>query len=267
MLEVIKQQLAGVDTLEKKLNKTREYLQIITLKILADKNYFENMAFVGGTALRVLFNLRRFSEDLDFSLVKKGGFDFTRLCSQLSREFTLYNVETEIAPKIERNVQSAWLKFPGLLSRIGLSNLKSQKLSIKIEVDTNPPAGWRLQSSIVNKVYIFNIAHFDLASLFSTKLHACFYRNFTKGRDFYDFVWYISRKTKPNFKLLNNAIRQTNANALSVNERNFKKFLLLRLEKIDFRVVKKDVERFLEDKNEVNCLELKPIQNTIEANY
>ena len=157
------------------------------------------------------------------------------------------------------------MKFTGLLNELGISPLPSQKLSIKLEIDANPPAGGVLVNTIVSKIYTFNIVHYDLPSLYAGKLHACFYRTFTKGRDFYDLVWYLGKKVKPNFTLLNNAIQQTQGNAPQISESNFKQYLLENIQRIDFEHVKKDVERFLEDKSELSLFDLKTIQDTIEA--
>ena len=156
------------------------------------------------------------------------------------------------------------MKFSGLLKELGISPMPSQKLSIKLEIDTNPPAGWELGSTIVSKIYTFNIVHYNLPSLYAGKLHACFYRRFTKGRDFYDLIWYLGKKVKPNFTLLNNAIAQTQGKNLGISESNFKAYLLDSIKRIDFASAKKDVERFLEDKSGLNLFDLKLISNTIE---
>lgn len=267
MIDVIKQQINQEMSLQENLNRVREFLQIMILKIMYDKNFLNNLAFVGGTALRIIFGLRRFSEDMDFSLLNKKGYDFSVVNSSLVQGFTLYGLKTETKANNVKNVQSLMLKFPELLKAIGLSNLSSQKLSIKIEVDTNPPAGWNIENILVNKTYIFNVTYFDLASSFATKLHACFYRKFIKGRDFYDFIWYMGRRTKPNYLLLNNAINQTQGNDPGINEHNFKDFLLENIVKVDFEQAKRDVERFLEDKAELKFFDLKTIQSNIALVY
>ena len=268
MIDVLKQELTpGMSNLER-LNRTREFLQILCLKLMCDQNCFDHLAFLGGTSLRVLFGLKRFSEDLDFSLAQKTKYDFSKVTDGLLRGFKLYGFAVDIKVKEEKTVQNALLRFSGLLKEVGLSALEAQKLTIKMEVDTNPPQGAQLAHTIVHqKTYMLNLAHYDMPSLYAGKLHACFFRKFIKGRDFYDFVWYLSRRVTPNFLLLNNAIRQTQGLDLKIDDQNFKSFLLERIERIDFEEVKKDVERFLEDKNELKLLELKPIQNTIESVY
>lgn len=267
MIDILKKQFTKDMSADEKLNRVRELLQLTALKIIYDKDFFKNVAFVGGTALRVLFDLRRFSEDLDFSLIDKKGYDFSIVNSEIIRGFKLYGLNVESRPKDEKNVNSAFLKFSGLLKELGLSNLKDQKLSVKLEIDTDPPAGAHIESTIVNKTYIINLIHPDISSLYATKLHACFFRKYLKGRDFYDFIWYLGRKARPNFKLLNNAITQTQGANPGIKEENFRAFLLRKIEKVNFDEAKKDVERFLEDKSELKLFNAGLIKQTIESTY
>ncbi len=263
MIEMLKQYISDARHPSEKLNKLRECLQLTALKIIYDKNYFRNLSFTGGTALRILFDLKRFSEDLDFSLIKKSGYKFTAFCREIISGFKLYGLETEGAIRDGKNVQSAMIKFNNLLKETGLSDLAGQKLSIKLEVDSNPPQGWHIQNTLVNKLYLFNAVTFDLPSMYATKLHACFYRGFTKGRDFYDFIWYLGKKIEPNYLLLNNAILQTEAVNPGINKDNFKRFLLERIDKVDFVSAKRDVERFLEDKADLRLFDPKIMRDTI----
>lgn len=263
MIELLKGQFAPGMSTDDKINRAREFLQIAALKTIHDKDHFRNVAFVGGTALRILFDLRRFSEDLDFSLVNGKGYDFAKVNSDIERAFRLYGLSCETKVKETKTVQSSFLKFPGLLKSLGLSQLDEQKLSIKIEVDSNPPKGWGVESTIVNRYYLFSIAHFDLPSLYATKLHACFFRKYIKGRDLYDLVWYIGKKVEPNFVLLNNAIKQTEKEDPHINNGNFKQFIADKLGKIDFKTVRKDVERFLEDKGELKLLDADIIRKAL----
>ena len=267
MIELIKQRLTKEMPDEEKLNRARELIQLLCLKILDEKKYFERLAFTGGTALRIIFTMRRFSEDIDFSLVKKRGYSFWRMNDDLLKGLQAVGLEAESKPKAEKAVHSAMLKFSGLLKEIGLSPFEGQKLSIKLEVDTNPPKGGRVQSRIIQKSYVFSVAHFDLPSMFAAKLHACFYRKYLKGRDLYDFIWYMGNKVKPNFTLLNNAIVQTQGKNPKINEGNFKVFLMKGIEKVDFKEAKKDVERFLEDKSELRLFDAKLIKSSIESVY
>ena len=264
MIDWIRQQMKRGVSSNDRLNIVRESLQILCLKTINDKGYFNHLAFLGGTSLRILFSLRRFSEDLDFSIYEKTGYELTALVEELRRAFHFYNIPLETKEKSEGNVQNVMMKFTGLLKELGLSALAEQKLSIKLEMDMNPPAGWNLENTLITKTYLFNITHYDLPSLYAGKLHACFFRKFTKGRDFYDFAWYLGGKIKPNFLLLNNAILQTEKKHKKITKKNFKDFLLQSIQKIDFNAVKKDVERFLEDKTELGIFNAKTIRSTIE---
>lgn len=264
MIEVLQQHIAGEVSAEGKINRLREFLQLLCLKILHDKGYLSKMAFVGGTALRIIYDMRRFSEDLVFSLVQKEEYDFSEVVSELERNFKLYGLEMKAKTKIVKTVQGGMLKFPGLLKAMGLSALESRNVLIKMEVDSNPPSGWNLKNTMVNKLYLLNIAHPDLPSLYAAKLHACFYRRYTKGRDFYDLAWYLGKRLKPNYPLLNNAIEQTQGSSPGLGENNIKEFLLKKVEGVDFKIVKEDVKRFLEDKNELRLLDASLISRSIE---
>lgn len=264
MIEILQQHIGSETSRESKINKLREMLQILCLKILQDKGCFSNISFVGGTALRILYNLKRFSEDLDFSVIERKEYDFLAIISILKHNFNLFGLDMEADYSKEiKTVQSSMLKFPGLLKTLGMSELKDRKLSIKIEIDSNPPAGWKIENTVVNNIYILNITHFDIPSLYATKIYACFFRKYVKGRDFYDLLWYLGKKVKPNYVLLNNAIEQTQGKSPALNDENIKGFLLNKIKNIEFKAIRKDVERFIEDKNELKLLDASIISKGI----
>lgn len=263
MLDLIENILSEIPSRELKIHRTREFLQLLILKILYDAGYFKNFVFCGGTALRVLYNLRRFSEDLDFLLVNKESYRFEILLEKTFYELKKNGFSIDIKKSKERTIQSAMFKFKDILFAMELSSLKSEKLSIKLEVDSNPPKGWHTEISLVNKDFVFTVTHLDIPSLYATKLHACFFRKYTKGRDFYDLLWYLGKKKLPNFQFLNNAIKQTEHRKVNINEDNFKNFLRERLATIDFVKIRKDVERFIVDKNELRMLDKNLIINLI----
>ncbi|HBR15680.1 MAG TPA: hypothetical protein DD723_09135 [Candidatus Omnitrophica bacterium] len=251
MMDLLKERFTKGMPVEDKLNRARELLQLLVLKIMYDKDWFNPLVFTGGTALRVLFDLRRFSEDLDFSLVKKDKYDFQKFVDQIKTGMSLNGLMVEARPKDEKTVHSTILKFPGLPHKLGISPLKDQILSIKLEIDTNPPEEGRVETTVVNKTYLFTVRHFDLPSLFATKICACFYRKYLKGRDFYDFFWYLGKRIQPNYALLNNAIEQAQGRSPGIREENVQDFLLEKLKRVDLKSLAGDVERFLEDKNEI----------------
>ncbi len=257
MLEVIRQQAQGEFDAEAKLNKAREFLQVIALKILDDKKYSGQIVFTGGTALRILFDLRRFSEDLDFSVVPGCAFDVCQCAQVVEKGFLDRGLILEVSTTASETkvVQGVILKFKGIHKALGIAAPRDQKLSIKLEVDTASPQGGVVVQTVVNNVYLFTVTHFDLPSLFATKLHAVFFRKYTKGRDIYDLVWYLSKKVKPNCTLLNNAIMQTEGVSLRLNEQTLKTYCLAHIDKLDLDFAKKDVERFLMDKNELKLFD------------
>jgi len=267
MIDVIRQQFSDGMPLHMKLNKTRELLQVLCLKIMSDRQIFDRVAFLGGTSLRMLFQLRRFSEDLDFSVLNRGEFDTAALAEHFMKEFRLYGFACEPKVSSRSAVQSIMLKFPGLLKDLGLSPLASEKLAIKWDVDTNPPKGGACTSGIISAYFTFRVVHYDLPSLFAGKLHACFFRTYAKGRDWYDFIWYVARKVRPNLALFKNAVRQTEGKEIEVRESGFADFLINRVGSVDFNAMKRDVERFIEDPAELALFDRNAIIKTILNSY
>ena len=136
--------------------------------------------------------------------------------------------------------------------------------SRKLEVDSNPPKGGKSVIMPLTDRFILAVNTFDLPSLFATKLHACFFRKYTKGRDLYDLVWYLGKRITPNITLLNNAIIQTEKKDMKLTGKTYKEFLIEKLKKVDFPAVRKDVAVFLEDKNELKLLDKKLILKMLE---
>ena len=139
----------------------REYLQARVLESLQANGAFSNWAFVGGTALRFLYSMPRFSEDLDFSLVKRSDEDnFVEQMKKIKDLFELEGYRLTIKSKAEKTVKSAFVKYEGLLYDIGISPHRSETISIKIEIDTNPPAGAGFETSIVREHALLNLLHY-----------------------------------------------------------------------------------------------------------
>ena len=266
MIDVIRQQLNKEVSDSARLNRLRECLQLIALGILHEKKYFDRMAFVGGTALRVLFDLRRFSEDLDFLSTDGQPLDADLLAREMEKAFYLNGLVMGAKVKNVGAVRSVMMRFEGVLKQVGLSPMASQKISIKLDVDTNPPHGGNVVLRPVDRLVFFQIAHYDLPSLFAGKLHACLFRKYVKGRDYYDLLWYLLRREKPNFNLLNNAVRQTQGVDPGIAQENFKALLQERLRNIDFDLVRRDVQPFIEDPVELGLLEREPLLRALE-NY
>ena len=248
---------------EEKRNAIKEVMQEIVLCALSKAGFFNEAAFYGGTALRIFYHLDRFSEDLDFSLlIKDKDFDlsiyFPKL-KEIVKSFGL-NVEIEIKEKTkDSNIQSAFLKgdtiehfllfYPNDLIQ-GIN--KNEKVKIKFEIDTMPPgcATYEIKYRLLPMPY--SIKLYDEASLFSGKIHAIICRSWksrVKGRDLYDYVFYLSRNTQFNLphlreKLIDSQYIDTN---IIISCDDIKKMLIERFNEIDFEQAKEDVIPFIKD--------------------
>jgi predicted nucleotidyltransferase component of viral defense system len=235
----------------------REYLQARVLESLQDEGVFLRWAFVGGTALRFLFSIPRFSEDLDFSLMAPGDdAGFTSALTKVKRALEREGYRIDIKVSEHRTAASAWVRFSGLPHELGLSPHSSQTLSIKVELDKNPPPGARIETSVVRRHVTLNLCHYDKASLFSGKLHAIFSRPWTKGRDLYDLVWYLADRTwpAPNLSLLNAALMQTGWTGPVMTAANWRGELRRRMKTLDWDRARADARPFLERERDIDLL-------------
>jgi len=268
MRDYIKSVIDANLTQNQNLNRVREYLQAYFFNIIYKNKFYQNLVFTGGTALRFIYKIRRFSEDIDFSLSAKAkNYNFTDMVKNILQEFKLAGYDLEIKYDDSRAVHSALLKFSGLLFETGLSPLKSQKIAIKVEVDSNPPAGGIETSSVYNSNFMFYMQHYDLASLFAGKVHALLCREYAKGRDWYDLLWYLTKfkVLEPNFIMLNNAMAQTSQKPVKLTHGNWKSEIKKTVETLDWAKVRNDVSRFLEDSGEISLLEPKTFVNLLSA--
>lgn len=262
-----------IETVPGNLNRTllaREYLQARVLQALQDNGAFQRWAFVGGTALRFLFSIPRFSEDLDFCLVDKGqNADFSGAMSSVESLFKKEAYDVSIKAKVEKTVASAFIKYLGLLYEIGLSPHARQAFSIKIEVDTNPPAGAVTQTSLVRRHVTLNLLHYDKASLLAGKLHALFTRRYTKGRDLFDLIWYLADGSwpAPNCTLLNAALAQTGWKGPVVTAENWRSLLVERFDKFNWEAAHMDVLQFLERPEDAKLITRENFRSLVRAGY
>ncbi len=231
-----------------KLNILREYAQTLILRILQEQGFFRSTAFVGGTALRFVYGLPRFSEDLDFSIEGKEKRNFVELARAVKRGLELQGYTISLTYKDTNAVKYAFVKFEGLLHEAALTPHAGQKLSVKIEVDSQAPAGAALETRIVNKHVPLAFLTYDVPSLFAGKIHALLSRRYTKGRDFFDLGWYLStwKNLTPNFQLLQNALKQTGWKGPLPTEKNWRSLLLEVVQAADWKKVRSDVQNFLE---------------------
>ncbi len=229
------------------LNALREYLQALVLRSLHESEAFASLAFVGGTALRFLHGLPRFSEDLDFSLVSPEEYAAQIWMAKVKRDLTLAGFLPEVTWNDRKTVHTGWVRLSGLLHEAGLSPLADEKLAIKVEVDTRPPQGGRCERRIITRHLPFLLQYYDLPSLMAGKLHAVMTRRYAKGRDWYDLVWYLSQRppVAPNLTLLQNALNQTQGAGV-VDAHRWPNALADRLSTMDVKALLSDVAPFLE---------------------
>ena len=217
------------------------------------------LAFPGGTALRFLFSNARYSEDLDFALEQaRSQYDFRAYLAAIQSTFTLEGYALDLKVSDKKTVHSAFVRFRGLLYELDLSPHRHEVLAVKIEVDTNPPAGAGLATSVIRRHVTLQLHHHDRASLLAGKLHAILQRPYIKGRDLYDLLWYLSDPAwpAPNLTLLNNALQQTGWAGEPVTEDSWRMNVRQRLQAVPWARVTADVRPFLEPAADPDLLTL-----------
>ncbi len=257
MKEQIKQIIADTsDNLQAK-SIVREYLQARILQFLQESGSFRSWIFHGGTALRFLYKIPRYSEDLDFALRQNSdSLDFSAVIKTICGQFESEAYQVETKAKEVRTVNSVFIRFPGLLFELGLSPRQTEKFSIKVELDSNPPAGGVVETTIVRRYVALHLFHYDKASFLSGKLHAILNRAYTKGRDLFDIFWYLSDPTwpSPNIEFLNNALKHTNWAGSEITEKNWHKVIGEKLATIDWDRAVEDVRPFIERTPDLDML-------------
>ena len=243
-------------------NALKEIIQEISLLGLWRSKFFEKAAMYGGSALRILYGLDRFSEDLDFSLYKKNKkFSLSGYCKAIEDELKSFDLSVAVERKkktVETNIESAFVKAGTLknmiiidLPRSSVTRMHPGKMmKIKLEVDIDPPGKFEVEAKYLFLPVPFSINAYTQPSLFAGKLHAILCRSWgarVKGRDWYDLVWYTARDIPVHLRHLESRMRQSGHYTLesSLTKRSLKKMLLERIQAVDFNKAKKDVETFL----------------------
>lgn len=242
-------------TEQQKRNATFEVNQQIILAGLYNGGFFDEAAFYGGTCLRIFHGLQRFSEDMDFSLLAPNkAFDFSRYFQPIIDEFALVGRKVEITKKDKKafgKVESTFLKDNTDVYDVTFQAEKSVK--IKIEVDTQPPLKFNTEQKLLLLPKSFMVRCYTLPNLFAGKMHALLYRtwkNRVKGRDWYDFEWYIRHNTPLDFNHLYERTLQFNQEDIS--KELFLEKLKQRLSTADINQVKADVLPFVRNPKELN---------------
>jgi predicted nucleotidyltransferase component of viral defense system len=254
MNEIITERLLQykIQSQEEELNAIKEIAQEIILYALSKTSFFDNAHFCGGTALRIVHGLNRFSEDLDFTTNKVNRtFHFDHYMDQILLTLEQYGLEMKIkkskddgfikARELKENSDKWTLSFP--------TNKQLKKIIIKLEIDTNPPSGSIFTHANLDFPILHQVKVGTIETLFARKIHALLCRSFMKGRDWYDFLWYIKNKTHINYELLKNSLFQMGPyqgqDLESVDHHFVTNELSKKIKSLDWKEVRKDVERFL----------------------
>ena len=244
-----------VTTEQQRRNAIFEVNQQVILAGLYNGGFFDMAAFYGGTCLRIFHGLQRFSEDMDFSLLAPDDkFDFTKYFQPIIDEFAIVGREVEIKKKDKKGfgkVESAFLKDNTDVYDVSFQTDKSIK--IKIEVDTQPPMNFRTEQKLLLQPHSFMTRCFTLTDLFAGKMHALVYRgwkNRVKGRDWYDFEWYVRHNVPLDFAHLAERVRQFNNE--EIGQAEFMTQLKDRLVSANMNQVKSDVLPFVRNPKELD---------------
>lgn len=239
-----------IKTAQEKHNAINEVMQEIALAGLYRGGFFDKAAFYGGTCLRIFHGLPRFSEDMDFSLTEKNvEFDIENYFPAVIEEFKASGRDvliTKKEKKVETKVESAFLK-----DNTEMYNLifKTEKeIKIKIEVDTDPPLGFSTEQKLSLMPFSFMTRCFTLSDLYAGKMHALIFRSYknrVKGRDWYDFEWYVRHDIPLNFAHFQ--IRAKEFNGLDIDKEDFIKMLSEKLGSTDINMVKRDIMPFIQN--------------------
>lgn len=236
----------------------REAMQRITLAGLYRGGFFTKAAFYGGTALRLFHGLPRFSEDMDFSLLQKDiSFDLEQYFPYILEEFHALDMEVFINRKAknkESAIESAFLKSETDAYDLEVNAQKIAK--VKIEVDTNPPLNFQTENKVSLLPFSFMTKCYKLPYLFAGKMHALLYRNWktrVKGRDWFDFEWYVRNNVPMDFAHFAARVKQlTPEIAYAHTPEYFKAELKQKIIETDIDQVKKDVAPFIQDQSIMN---------------
>ncbi len=265
------------ETIEDRENALKEIIQQIALLGLYRGGFFDKAAFYGGTALRILYGVQRFSEDLDFTLYQKNkNFEVAPYFEFISRELNAFGFEAtlESVDKSHKSgIESAFIKANTKLHLLKVESMKAfagqvqdnKKLQIKFEIDVDPVTSFDNESKVILQPVSFQVQSLKLPDLFAGKMHALLYRKWkkrikgdrfhgTEPGDFYDFVWYLSCNTPVRLQYLHDKAIQSqhiSANELKSLD-DLKEKLYAKIKSIDFEEAKMDVQPFIKNQEELD---------------
>ncbi|HCS19263.1 MAG TPA: hypothetical protein DIW47_01665 [Bacteroidetes bacterium] len=249
-------------SLEETKNALREIMQEIALAGLYRSGFYQHAALYGGTALRIFHGLNRFSEDLDFSLLRKDpGFDLSPYLLAIENEFLSLGLVVAIRKKEKSKdtfIQSAFIKSDSVWHELELKNSLPQlhlqqppSIKIKVEIDISPPLGFTTENKLLLKPFSFYVNCFTAPCLFAGKMHALLFRPWkirVKGRDWYDLEWYIKKGIPLDYAhFLVRAQQSGHLMTVPYSRDDFFQLLLLRIDSINFNQIRDDIQRFIPD--------------------
>lgn len=233
----------------------REITQEVSLAALGRTDFFKHAIFQGGTCLRIFYGLNRFSDDMDFILQEANtSFNLQHHVPAISDEMRAYGFDIEITdrPKTDKAVRKVFLKDDSLVKVLQLQYVDrsgpQKKIRIKLEIDVNPPTGSGMEIKYVDFPFVSSVTVQDKPSLFAGKIHSLLCREYVKGRDWYDFLWYTSQEIGINYKFLSSALKQQGPwknKDISVNLKWCLERLESRIASIDWVAAREDVRRFI----------------------
>lgn len=243
-------------TRDEQLNALHEVMQQIALAGLYRGGFFDKAAFYGGTCLRMFYGIRRFSEDMDFSLLKPDdAFKPENYFDPVMDEFKAHGRDVVITRKeknVRNNIESAFLKDNTDVYNLQFTTEKAVK--IKIEIDVNPPAGFLTEHKLLLLPFSFMTRCYTLPDLYAGKMHAFLFRNWNnrvKGRDWYDFEWYVRNNVALNFAHLCERMAQTGAQENRMMDHDgFRLLLKERISQTNIKMVLADVKPFIAQQEE-----------------
>jgi len=256
LIELIQEKLVeynAANQLEEE-HAIKEILQEIALYGLWRAGFFDIAAFQGGTSLRILYGMARFSEDLDFILQKPDpDFSWPVYLRGMAECFTEFGIKSEIVDKsrMDQRIKKALVKDNSIGNQLNLSFFRGdpeKKQKIKLEIDVDPPVKSDFGHSYLDFPLDFEVCHQDLSSNFSLKIHALLCRPYLKGRDWYDFNWYIKKNIQPNLPHLQSALFQWGPwshQEITVDVQWLQEALKAKVRTISWEEAAADVERFL----------------------
>lgn len=258
MSRILEERLKGynAETAEGEFDALREILQEVILSGLSDTDFFNLAVFQGGTCLRLVHGLRRFSEDLDFvMLAAQPQFDWSTYEKKITTRCNLYGFEPEFLNK--ENQTSSVKKM--LVRQDSLSDLVSfthtqdprRKIRIRLDIDVNPPSGLSSETSFLDFPLPYRLHIPTINCLFAGKCHALLCRQYTKERDLFDFQWFVSKHVEPDLEYLESTLIQSGPwedSGINVTPSWLKFALIERISSLDWNLAKDDILRFLPER-------------------